>query len=133
MLNRKGFTLIELMIKWMIVVVIIGILVAISVPRFISMQNRSNTLVMSDNIDDSVQKYVMVHGELPLISELMGAGGKLQNAYSGEFSEPRYAYEYPPVNPVVGGIYYYLKNDGYAIIAYDDDIRSPRRIYNWLK
>ncbi len=64
MLNKKGFSLVELMI----VVVIMGILIAVAIPLYGNITKNSKNKTCASNIDtieNSVAIYMTEHGSLP--------------------------------------------------------------------
>ena len=93
-MRSQGFTIIELMI----VVVIIGILTAIVIPNYISMQDRAKEAKVKGNchaLHLAAEDYsVMNDGDYSiaaadLLPRLPGAG-LMENAFTGANSEPQF-------------------------------------------
>jgi prepilin-type N-terminal cleavage/methylation domain-containing protein len=91
---RHGFTIIELMI----VVVIIGILTAIVIPNYISMQDRSKEAKVKGNahaVHLAAEDYCVTHDGLYSVAAadltpLLPGAQLLENAFSGALSEPQF-------------------------------------------
>lgn len=94
MSTRKGFTLIELMI----VVVVIGILAAIAIPNYVSMQDHAKeagTKSSAHTLQLAVEDYAVAHeGVYSVaaadITPLLPGAGMLANVFTGARSEPQF-------------------------------------------
>ncbi|MFA6466639.1 MAG: type II secretion system protein [Patescibacteria group bacterium] len=93
--KRRGFTLIELMI----VVVVIGILAAVAIPNFISMEDRTaktdKTKTAAHTLQLAVEDYAVRHDGVYSdraedLLPLLPGGKMLENGFTGQFSEPQF-------------------------------------------
>ena len=126
MKNNSGFTLIELMI----VVVIIGILAAIAVPNFISMQDRAKEATVKSNChtvqlaaeDYAVQQNGVYAPDVATFDVgLPGGGATLKNPFTNATDQPvdgtantAGVVGYAPIAPA--GV-----NVGYTITGYGEN------------